>query len=261
MDSLRADPSLSPGLVRHVKKLGQRRTNLRRADLVLGAQDLLYRFTLRAGILQALLQLNRRHDPIRHQSVVFGDHAPGSFFGLLDAVANRRCQGFAKLGYAFDFQFAKSLLVLVVDHLQHAVQRLAFDNRRHHHLARAVTRALVNFLEESQGRVNFFQCLVVIDIGQVEQHAAEGGVAGNALRRDRQFQVAAAVESGLDLGDDGALVFIDHIQGEPVGVEQFANVLTGLKHDLLDVFGVMNARGDLLELLVKQGFEGHSSPI
>ena len=63
-----------------------------------------------------------------------------------------------------------------------------------------------------------------------------------------QFQVAAGVKPGLDLGDDGAAVFIDDLERQPVGIEQRADVLAGLHPDLRNVAGFVDAVGDLLQL-------------
>ena len=106
--------------------------------------------------------------------------------------------------------------------------------------------------------MNFLQHFIVVNIGQVDQHVAESDITRNALRCDRQFQVTAAVQAGLDLGDNGSVVFVDHIQSQPVGIEQLANVLAGLQHDLFNVVGFMDARRHVLQLLVKQCFKGHA---
>ena len=106
--------------------------------------------------------------------------------------------------------------------------------------------------------MNALERFIVIDIGQVQRRLAKGHIAGNALRRDRQLEVAAAAQAGLDLGNNRRTVLGDRIQREPVGVEQLADVLAGFQHDLLHVFGVVDARGDLVQLAVKQRLEGHT---
>jgi hypothetical protein len=86
-----------------------------------------------------------------------------------------------------------------------------------------------------------------------------GHVAGDALRADRQLQVAAGVQAGLDLGDDGAAVVVHRVQRQAVGVEQLADVLARLEHDLVDVLGGVDAGRDLLQLAEEQRLEGDAA--
>ena len=131
----------------------------------------------------------------------------------------------------------------------------AVQDRHHHHLLGAVAGTLVHLLEEAQGGVDALERLVVVDVGDVHQLLAVGRVAGDALRADRQLQVLAGVQARLDLGDDGGAVLVDGIEREPVGVEQLADVLARLEHDLVDVLGLVDLRRDQLQLAVEQRLE------
>ena len=55
------------------------------------------------------------------------------------------------------------------------------------------------------------------------------------------------------------MVFVDGIQRQPVGIEQLADVLAGLEHDLVEVLGIVDTRGDVVQLLVEQGLEGDAA--
>ena len=107
--------------------------------------------------------------------------------------------------------------------------------------------------------MNASESFLVIHVGQVQGLFAKGHIAGQALRRDRQLEVAAAVQAGLNLRHNGRAIGIDRIQGQPVRIEQLADILAGLQHDLLDVFGVMDARRDLVQLAIKQSLKGHAA--
>ena len=150
------------------------------------------------------------------------------------------------------------MVAFVVDDLQYPLEPLTFQNGGHQHLTGAVPRTFVHFFEKGQGRMDLLECIIVIDVGQVDQLPAEGGVTRNALRRDRQLQFATAIETGLDLGDDGGLVFVDCIKRQAIGIEQFADILANLQHDLLKVVGFMNTGCNVLQLLVKKRLEGHA---
>ena len=106
--------------------------------------------------------------------------------------------------------------------------------------------------------MDLFERFVVIHVWQVQRSAAERDIAGNALGRNGQLQVAAAAEPGFNLGNNRRLVLINRIEGEPVGIEQFADVLAGLQHDLLKVFRVVDASSNVVQLAIKQGLKGHA---
>jgi hypothetical protein len=151
---------------------------------------------------------------------------------------------------------AWSLLLLMI--CSTPCKHVAVQDGGHQHLPGAVPGALVDLLEEGERRVDLLERLVVVDIGQVELLPAEGAIAGQALRRNGQLQVAAAVEAGFDLGDDRGAVFVDRVQGQAVGIEQLADVLAGLQHDLVEVLGIVDARRDIVQLLVEQRLEGNA---
>ena len=103
------------------------------------------------------------------------------------------------------------------------------------------------------------ECFIVVNIGQVEQLPTVSNITGNALGSDGQFKIATAVEPGFDLGDDGALILSDRVERQSVGIEELADILAGLKHDLLKVVRLMDPGGDLLQLLVKKQLESHAA--
>jgi hypothetical protein len=111
----------------------------------------------------------------------------------LHSLADRGGQRLAQLGGPFDFEFAERLVALVVDHLQHAMQAVALQNRDHQHLLGAVARPLVHFLEETERRMDALESFVVIDVAQIQHPPARSGVSGQTLRADRQLQVAAVL--------------------------------------------------------------------
>ena len=257
MQHFRADAPGVEGLVRHGKKFRQRGANQRGRYLVAVEQQRLNRFGFKACCFKALRHLLRTDQALGHQAVVLGGLAPRQLGSFLHALADGDGQGFAELRNAINLEFAKGLVALVVDDLQHAVQDVTLKNRRHQHLAGAVARALVNLFQEGQGGMNLLERLAIVDVGQIEQLLAEGNIACNALRRDRQLEFPTAFEASLDLGDDGAAVFIDGIERQPLGIEQLADVLAGFEHDLLKIFGFVDAGRDLLQLPVKKRLEGH----
>jgi len=221
-------------------------------------QDLFNRPAFGTGGLQTLLQFVGRQHALRDQAVISGGLAPHAAGRFLHALPNGGGQCHAQLQNTFDFQFAEGLIAFVVDDLQHALQLVVFQNGSYQHLAGAVARTLVDFFQKGQGRVNLPERRFVVYVRQVDKLPAEGHVAGNALRRDRQLEFAAAVEAGFDLGDDARPVLIHDVEGQPIGIEQFADVLAGIEHDLLKIFGLVNPDRYLLQLFVKKCLERHA---
>lgn len=88
--------------------------------------------------------------------------------------------------------------------------------------------------------------IFIVNIGQVERRLAVGSVAREALRRDGQFQVTAAVQAGLDFRNNGGL--IPHSRRIVSGGLHSVTCRfpAGLQHDLLDIFCLMNPRSHLM---------------
>ena len=192
----------------------------------------------------------------KDEAIVFGRLAlRAAGFGLLQALAQGNGQRLAQLARAVFIEFAKGLAAAVVDDLEDAVQGAGVQDGRDQHLAGPVTGALVHFLEKTQRGVDFFQRIDVVNINNIEHPARQGYIAGNTLRADGQLQVVAGVQAGFDSGDDGAAVFADDIQRQPVGIEQPADVLADLKHDLRDVVGFVDPVGHPLQLPEIQGLK------
>ena len=59
----------------------------------------------------------------------------------------------------------------------------------------------------------------------------------------------------FDFGNNGCLVFTHRVQGEPVCVEQSANVLTGFQHDLFQILCFVDARCNLVQLAVEESLK------
>ena len=257
MQHFGADASAIETLIRYAEKARQRGADVRRGNVVALQQQGLNGLAVLARHLHALRQLLCGEQSVGDQSVIAGGFAPRIHCCFLYALADRNGQCLAKLGDAIDFQLVEAALALVVDELQHALQHVAFQNRCHQHFTCHVAGALVDFFQKGQRRMNLLERLGVIDIGQIDQLLAERDVAGDALRRDRQLQFPIAFEARLDLGDNGATVFIDRVQCQALGVEQPADILAGIEHDLLKILGFMDARRDLLQSLVKKRLDCH----
>ncbi len=252
---LRSDPTGIERFIGHTEELRQRRADLRGLDLEARHQHALNRLRLLSGFFDAHLQFCRRHHAVVHEAVVLRGAAPVLVSGLLHPLADGCRQCLAQLGSALDFEFAEGLIALVVDDLEHTVQRRPVHDRYDEHLLRAIAGTLVDLFQEAQCRIDALECFVVVDVADVQHLPAHGGIAGKALCADRQLQVAAGIQARLDLGHDGALVFVDGIERQAIGVEQLADVLARIEHDLFDVLGFVNPRRDLLQLTVEQCLE------
>ena len=135
------------------------------------------------------------------------------------------------------------------------MQRAALDDRGDQHLARTVTGALIDSLQKFQIGMDAPQCLLIVGIRQVQQLAAGGNVACNTLCRYRQLEIGAAAQAGLDFGHNRRLLRVNGVHGQPLGVEQRADIGAGVQHDLVQVICLVNTRRDLLQLLVEQGLK------
>ena len=206
-------PSGFEGRIGHLKIARQRMADLGAGQAVLAHHQLLELLRIAAGLLPALVKLSGAQKALLHQCVVLAGFTPGLRLCGLDALPDSCCQGATKLRHALDLGVVEHLIVAVVDDLQDTVQRVSFDNGGHQHLACAVARTGINFLEEAQLRVDMPQGRLVVYVSQVEQLAAHGRVAGDAVWRDRQPDLLAAAQPGLDFGDDGGALFVDRIQG------------------------------------------------
>ena len=206
-------PSGFEGRIGHLKIARQRMADLGAGQAVLAHHQLLELLRIAAGLLPALVKLSGAQKALLHQCVVLAGFTPGLRLCGLDALPDSGCQGATKLRHALDLGVVEHLIVAVVDDLQDTVQRVSFDNGGHQHLACAVARTGINFLEEAQLRVDMPQGRLVVYVSQVEQLAAHGRVAGDAVWRDRQPDLLAAAQPGLDFGDDGCALFVDRIQG------------------------------------------------
>ena len=99
------------------------------------------------------------------------------------------------------------------------------------------------------------QRFIIVNIGEVQRRSGHGRIARQALRTDGQLEVTADIQTRLHFRHDGGAVIIDRVQGHAVRIEHLANVGTDLQHQLVQVIGVVNARGDLLQLPEKDGLE------
>ncbi len=236
----------------------ERPAQLRRGDVHVGHEHLLNVHAVFAGLGHAPGQLVGRHHAIHHQPGVFRHRRPRHRLGRQHAVANGGRQRLAQLGHALLGQRRKSTAIARVHHLQHAHQVGPTQDGGHQHLVGAVARAAVHFFQKTQSWVDLPQGGLVVHVGNVEGFVRQGHIAGNALGRDGQLQVFGGVEPGFHAGNDGCFVVVQHIQGQAVGVEQAANVLAHLDHQLVQVVGVVDAGGDHLQIAEKPGLGVHA---
>ena len=165
-----------------------------------------------ARVFNNLLEFFPRDHTICYQAVKLADHFALNFFRLVHALADRGTQRFTQLGNAFHLQFAERLITLVIDDLQNAVKGIALHHRCDQHLAGTVAGTLVDLFQKSQRRVNLFQRGIIVDVGQINELTAESHIPGQTLRRNRQLQVAAAVQTGFNFGNNCGLIVGDRIQ-------------------------------------------------
>jgi hypothetical protein len=235
-------------LIGHAEVLCQRLADRGNLDLKLVDQHGLDVHRLLARLARGELELAGGQHRIGDQVVVLG------LDGLrLLALLEGDREGLRQLGHAFFGEPAEGNTRLVVDELENPDQLLGFiEHRRDQHLLGAVAGALVDFLQEAQPGIDPAQLVVVVDVLDVEHALRHAGIAGDRVLRDRQTQVLERVEAGLHLRDDRLLVLADHVNREPVGVEQRADVRAHVEDDLVDVVGRVDLVGDDLQLLLER---------
>ena len=105
----------------------------------------------------------------------------------------------------------------------------------------------------------FFERTNVIHVGNIDHLQRHGHVTCDALRADGQLEVLRAVQAGFNLRDDGCAVIIDSVQRQSICIEQPANVIADLQHELINIFSFMNPVGHQLELPEVQRFKGNAT--
>ena len=126
------------------------------------------------------------------------------------------------------------------------MEPVSIQNRHHQHLLGSVARALIHLLEKTQRGVNTPQSFIVVHIGNIDRLLGHGHISSNALKTDRQLQIFRNIQTRLDLRNNRRAVIVDRVQGQTISIEPLANIVTGLQHQLIDVFRFVNSRSDFL---------------
>jgi len=152
-------------------------------------------------------------------------------------------------GNLFLVEFPRT--ALLVEDLDDPHEFAAVVHRGGEDLARPVAGLLVPALVERKFLVDGFQFEGVVGVGDVDNLAVVGAVAGDAFVADRHPDLFE-LGPGQDLGVDFVLHTIDDVNRQGVGVEELEDSVLEINEDLLDVLRGMNTVGDVLKLLAQE---------
>ena len=86
-------------------------------------------------------------------------------------------------------------------------------------------------------------------------------ITGKTLLSDGQLEILERIEAGLDLGNKRDVVFAHDIDGQPICIEQRADVFADLQHDFINVAGGVYLIVDLIQILGEFEPEAHIAGI
>ncbi|EXI67244.1 MAG: hypothetical protein AW08_02079 [Candidatus Accumulibacter adjunctus] len=247
-------------LIGHAAELRQCAADRRQRHLEIGGQHLLEVELLAACRLLRQIEFGSRDDRVTDQRVV-----PRLRYRWRRIASLREGDG-ERLRQRLDALVGdcrKRGVRAIVDQLHDTEQfaRLRVADRRHQHLLRAVTGALVDRFQETEPRTVFRQLVLVVDVAQVERPARYGNVAGDALLGNRQTDVLVRVEARLDFRDDAVAIIADEVDRQAVGVEELADVFRHLENDLVDVARAVDPVGDALQVLEEAQASTHVAEV
>ncbi len=172
---------------------------------------------------------------------------------VIRSRTQRECDGqrFAQSLDALVLEAGERGSSLIVNDLHDAekIIGMVVDDGADQHLLGAIPGPTIHFLQEAQVRADSLELRFIIDITDIDDLTLQGDVTRNALVGNRQLEILERVQSRLDLGNDRASIFADCINGQSIGIEQGADILRQLEHDLLDVRRRMNLVGHCLQVL------------